>query len=144
MAFREVDVIEVREVLRWWLDGAGLRTIAARAGVDRKTARRYVEAAQAAGLCRDAGRSALCDELIGEVIAAVRPGPAERSRRGVGPAGGAQTGDHRVGQGRPVDREDRGAADPVRHECAVSDVAPLRQRGVRLPPPRDIDAGAGR
>ena len=28
MAFREVDVIEVREVLRWWLDGVGLRTIA--------------------------------------------------------------------------------------------------------------------
>jgi transposase len=73
MAFREVDVIEVREVLRWWLDGVGLRTIAARAGVDRKTARRYVEAAQAAGLCRDAGQSALCDELIGAVIAAVRP-----------------------------------------------------------------------
>jgi transposase len=73
MAFREVDVIEVREVLRWWLDGAGLRTIAARAGVDRKTARRYVEAAQAAGLCRDAGQSALCDELIGAVIAVVRP-----------------------------------------------------------------------
>jgi transposase len=73
MAFREVDVIEVREVLRWWLDGAGLRTIAARAGVDRKTARRYVEAAQAAGLSRDAGQSALCDELIGAVIAAVRP-----------------------------------------------------------------------
>ena len=73
MAFREVDVIEVREVLRWWLDGAGLRTIAARAGVDRKTARRYVEAAQAAGLCRDAGQSALCDELIGAVIGVVRP-----------------------------------------------------------------------
>ena len=73
MAFREVDVIEVREVLRWWLDGAGLRTIAERAGVDRKTARRYVEAAQAAGLSRDAGLSALCDELIGAVIAAVRP-----------------------------------------------------------------------
>ena len=73
MAFREVDVIEVREVLRWWLDGVGLRTIAARAGVDRKTARRYVEAAQAAGLSRAAGQSALCDELIGAVIAAVRP-----------------------------------------------------------------------
>jgi len=72
MAFREVDVIEVREVLRWWIDGAGLRTIAGRAGVDRKTARRYVEAAQAAGLTRDAGQAALCDELLGAVIAAVR------------------------------------------------------------------------
>lgn len=40
MGFREVSVIEVKEVLRGWLDGAGLRTVAERAGVDRKTARR--------------------------------------------------------------------------------------------------------
>jgi hypothetical protein len=40
VAFREVDVIEVREVLRAWLAGQGLRTVAQRAGVDRKTARR--------------------------------------------------------------------------------------------------------
>lgn len=73
MAFREVGVVEVREVLRGWLDGAGLRTVGARAGVDRKTARRYVLAAQEAGLCRDAGPSALTDELIGVVVAAVRP-----------------------------------------------------------------------
>jgi transposase len=55
------------------LDGGGLRTIAERAGVDRKTARRYVEAAQAAGLVRDAGQAALCDELIGAVVERVRP-----------------------------------------------------------------------
>jgi hypothetical protein len=40
MAFREVSVIEVREVLRGWLGGGGLRTVAGQAGVDRKTARR--------------------------------------------------------------------------------------------------------
>ncbi len=73
MAFREVDVVEIREVLRGWLDGGGLRTIAERAGVDRKTARRYVEAAQAAGLLRDAGPAGLCDELIGAVVERVRP-----------------------------------------------------------------------
>ena len=73
MAFREVDVVEIREVLRGWLDGGGLRTIAERAGVDRKTARRYVQAAQAAGLVRDAGPGALCDELIGAVVERVRP-----------------------------------------------------------------------
>ena len=28
VAFREVDVVEIREVLRGWLDGGGLRTIA--------------------------------------------------------------------------------------------------------------------
>ncbi|WP_206426090.1 hypothetical protein [Nakamurella antarctica] len=73
MAFREVDVVEVREVLRAWLDGGGLRTVAQRAGVDRKTARRYVQAAGEAGLARGAGAAALSDELIGDVIARVRP-----------------------------------------------------------------------
>jgi len=71
--YREVSVIEVREVLRAWLSGAGLRTVAAQAGVDRKTARRYVVAAAAAGLDRDCGVDQLSDELIGAVVAAVRP-----------------------------------------------------------------------
>jgi hypothetical protein len=39
MAYREVSVVEVREVLRGWLGGAGLRTVAEQAGVDRKTIR---------------------------------------------------------------------------------------------------------
>lgn len=73
MGFREVSVVEVREVLRGWLQGAGLRTVAERAGVDRKTARRYVEAAQAEGLVREAGAAAVTDELIGAVVTAVRP-----------------------------------------------------------------------
>ena len=42
MAFREVAVVEIREVLRAWLSGSGLRKVAEQAGVDRKTARRYV------------------------------------------------------------------------------------------------------
>jgi transposase len=82
VAFREVRVHEVREVLRCWLAGGGLRTVAERAGVDRKTARRYVEAAQVAGLVRDGGEEQLCDELIGAVIAAVRP--ARASGHGAG------------------------------------------------------------
>ena len=71
--YREVSVIEVREVLRAWLAGSGFRTAGAQAGVDRKTARRYVAAAVAAGLDRDGGVGQLCDELIGTVVAAVRP-----------------------------------------------------------------------
>ena len=47
MAFREVLVAQVREVLRAWLAGAGKRP----AGVDVRTASRYIHAAQAAGLC---------------------------------------------------------------------------------------------
>jgi hypothetical protein len=73
VAFREVAMIEIREVLRCWLAGAGLRTAGERAGVDRKTARRYVEAALAAGLAREGGEAQLTDELLGAVVAAVRP-----------------------------------------------------------------------
>ena len=73
MGFREVAVSEIREVLRAWLAGAGLRQVAGQAGVDRKTARRYVEAAVAAGLARDGGAGQLSDELVGQVAQAVRP-----------------------------------------------------------------------
>lgn len=73
MAFREVLVTQVREVLRAWLAGAGKRPAARRAGVDVKTAARYIRAAQAAGLARDGDEAQLSDELLGQVVAAVRP-----------------------------------------------------------------------
>ena len=73
MAFREVWVTQVREVLRAWLAGAGKRPAARRAGVDVKTAARYIHAAQAAGLARGGDESQLSDELLGQVVAAVRP-----------------------------------------------------------------------
>jgi transposase len=73
MAFREVAVTEIREVLRAWLSGTGLRQVAAQAGVDRKTARRYVQAAVEAGLARDGGAAQLTDELVGQVAEVVRP-----------------------------------------------------------------------
>lgn len=42
-------------------------------GGDRKTARRYVAAAGAVGLCREDSEGQLTDELIGAVVVAVRP-----------------------------------------------------------------------
>src|SRR5207247_4000562 len=73
MVFREVSVIEIREALRAWLAGKSERAVAAQAGVDRKTSKRYVMAAVAAGLSRDGGEGQLTDELIGEVVSVVRP-----------------------------------------------------------------------
>jgi len=66
-------VTEICEVLRAWLAGAGLRQVAGQAGVDRKTARRYVAAAVAAGVARDGGLAQLTDELVGQVAQVVRP-----------------------------------------------------------------------
>jgi hypothetical protein len=73
MAFREVLVTQVIEVLRAWLAGQGKRPAARRAGVDVKTAARYIRAAQEAGLAREGGEVQLTDELLGLVVAAVRP-----------------------------------------------------------------------
>ena len=73
MSFREVQVHEIREVLRLWLRGEGQRAIARLSAVDRKTVRRYVGAATACGLARDGGEGQLGDELIGSVCEAVRP-----------------------------------------------------------------------
>jgi len=73
MAFREVRVYEVKEVLRLWLRGKGTRPIAALVGLDRKTVQRYIAAATAAGLERDAGEDALDDELMAKVCEHARP-----------------------------------------------------------------------
>ena len=73
MAYREVRVFEVREVLRLWLRGEGQRPVARLAGVDRKTVCRYVAAAEALGVVREAGEEQLSDELMGSVVEAVRP-----------------------------------------------------------------------
>ena len=75
MTFKEVSVVQVREVLRRWLRGTeGLRRVADGAGVDRKTVRRYVEAAEALGVIRDGGEVQLSDELVAAVVEKVRPG----------------------------------------------------------------------
>jgi transposase len=77
MAFREVRVFEVREVLRLWLRGEGVRSMERLAGVDRKTVRRYVAAAVELGLVGDGGEEQLSDELVGSVVEAVRPHRAD-------------------------------------------------------------------
>jgi transposase len=74
MAYRELFVLEIKEVLRLWSRGRGFRTVAKRTSVDRKTVRRYVETAEALGLSRDEDSRPLDDDLIAEVAAAVRPG----------------------------------------------------------------------
>ncbi len=145
MGFREVSVVEVREVLRAWLEGSrACGQVASRAGVDRKTARRYVEAAQAAGLTRDAGLDAVTDELVGLVVEAVRP--ARPNGHGASWEALLAMRNRSVAWVRGVEVDGR-KQDPlsiVKIEelltrrgvvRAVSDVAPVRRRTVRVPGP---------
>jgi transposase len=74
MGFREVSVVSIKEVLRLWLTGHGVREIARIGQVDRKTVRRYVVAARAVGLSPPDGPEALTDEVLGAVVELVRPG----------------------------------------------------------------------
>jgi hypothetical protein len=83
MSFREVRVFEVREVLRLWLRGEGLRSVERLAGMDRKTVRRYVEAAVDTGLDRDGGEGQLNDVFLALVVERSGPtAPTATGRRG--------------------------------------------------------------
>lgn len=73
MAFREVSVYEVKEVLRLWVSRHGIREIGRLAAIDPKTVRRYAAAAQAAGLCVGDPPEAITHEVVAVVVEAVRP-----------------------------------------------------------------------
>ncbi|HSS09719.1 MAG TPA: IS21 family transposase [Acidimicrobiales bacterium] len=73
MAFREVSVVQIKELLRRWLNGEGERPIASGAGVARATARNYIAAAVELGVDRAGGEGQLTDELIGQICERVRP-----------------------------------------------------------------------
>jgi hypothetical protein len=74
MAYRELFVVEVKEVLRLWARGHGLRHVARATSLDRKTVRRYVAVARALGLKRDREDLALDDFFVGDVVASLSPG----------------------------------------------------------------------
>ena len=73
MAYRELVVVEVAEIIRRWRLGLGIRTIAEVVDVDRKTVRRYVDAARALGLARTPDLP-VTDEELALLDAALRPG----------------------------------------------------------------------
>lgn len=73
MAYREVTVEEIREVLRRWLRGDAVRAIARQGVADRKTVRRYIDAAQGCGIKPGDPESVLSDETLGAVVARLHP-----------------------------------------------------------------------
>lgn len=73
MAYREVEMVEVKEVLRLWLAGQGKRKVARQVGLDPKTVRSYIAAGKAAGLAPEQGEAGLTEERLVAVLSALRP-----------------------------------------------------------------------
>ena len=69
--YREVTMIEFKEVLRLWQEQVPKKRIAARLGLDPKTVRRYLWAAEAPGL-----RAHVLLALQPGVVPTARAGPA--------------------------------------------------------------------
>jgi transposase len=82
MPFREVPMVETREIVRLWLAGLPKKRIAARLGVDPKTVRHYVGAAERAGLRAGQGEAALTEDVLCTVLAALH----SHARRERGPS----------------------------------------------------------
>jgi len=97
--FREVRVYEIREVLRLWVRGEGLRAIERLVALDRKTVRRYVAGAVEAGVVRDGGEGQLSDEVLASVCEKVRP----HRRAGRGAAWELLAANHELLRGWLVD-----------------------------------------
>ena len=57
MAYREVTMVEVKEVLRQWLGGEPKRRVALRLGLSPKTVRRYCELAERHGISVEHARA---------------------------------------------------------------------------------------
>src|SRR5688572_23724377 len=78
MAFRELSMVDVREVLRRWQLGQSARQIARDGIADRKTAQNYIKQAVAHGF--DA-KTELIDECVALVLRAVQnreaPAPSD-------------------------------------------------------------------
>src|ERR1700754_2225969 len=73
MTYRELSMIEIKEILRLWLEGRSQRDVSRLTSVDRKTVRRYVETARACGVDRNGEIAQLTDELLAAVVGGARP-----------------------------------------------------------------------
>jgi len=72
VAYRDVGMLEIKEVLLLWLAGTPKKRIARQLGLDPKTVRRYVGAAEASGLSPAAGPSGLTEEQLTSVLLVLR------------------------------------------------------------------------
>jgi transposase len=73
MGFREVTMLEIKEVLRRWLRGDSKSEIARQCGVARGTVRSYIRAAEDSGLSFGHPEGGLDDDRLGDLAARLHP-----------------------------------------------------------------------
>ena len=73
MAFLEVHMVQVREVIRRWQAGDSKMAIGRASGVSARTVGRYIEAATAVGVRHDGGPPG--EELLALLLRRNHPGP---------------------------------------------------------------------
>ncbi len=73
MAFREVTMFEIKEVLRRWLRGETKSGISRQCGVARASVRRYIAAAEDAGLRQDEGEAGLTEDRLADLVSRLHP-----------------------------------------------------------------------
>lgn len=74
MAYREVTMIEVKEILRLWLARVPRQRIARTLGVDRKTVGRYIALATEQGLGPGRSSAVLTDEQLEAILVRLKTG----------------------------------------------------------------------
>lgn len=79
MGYRELSMIEVKELLRLWVGGKGIKPIARQTSVGKNTVRRYIAAAEAAGLAVGEVERIDDDELVSRIAASIRCGSSSVS-----------------------------------------------------------------
>ena len=75
MAFREVTMVEIKEVLRLWLEFKAKKAIACQLGLDRNTVRSYVKVGVECGLSQEQGPASLTDERLEAVLVRLKAPP---------------------------------------------------------------------
>src|SRR5437016_4104266 len=84
MAYREIGMMDIEQVMKRWLSGEKIRAVARSTGLDRKTVQRLIRLGQEAGLkCGDAwpdeAKLQAIRERLGRPGAAPQQGPTEQA-----------------------------------------------------------------
>lgn len=111
MSYRELSMVEVKEVLRLWVSRRSIKHIVRVTGLGRNTVRRYVRTAKNCGLVVGEHERAVDDAFVAEVAARLLPG-----------------GSSEVGEGRKACRQHRDKIELWSRSCDAPKIRKLLQR----------------